>query len=233
MTQSGGSYFAATGLVGITCKPEAMSSYEVWAKTQWLDRRLRLNFIDLYDNCTNLQVKSLIGSGNAQIAKTTAATIKGVECESAAQVTAQWQLTAELSYIDAKHDRIVEATVPSGSLPFLLTEPRYTVPKLSLSDAAQYTPVISVCLVLGWAKYYWQNRIYYSPSSVRNPSLAPYGLRNLAKACTPSGSPWSAEIGTKNSLEEGYFTTLEAKRFVALKLAEPPRTAMPQITGKF
>jgi iron complex outermembrane receptor protein len=246
--KSGGNNFAATSLVGITYKPETVSSYEAGIKTQWWDRRLRLNLTGFYYNYDDLQVQSLIGPGNAQIANAASAIIKGLEFESMAQLTSKWLLTANVSFLDAKYDSFAGATVPGGIRPYLVGDPRYNAvagtynasgnelnaaPRYTSSLAAQYTQPISIGSLFGRAEYYWQDRIFYDPSNALVVSQGSYGLVNLAAGFNPTGSVWSTELAVKNLANKNYFTTLAANGYVPSGYSGPPRTILLRVTGKF
>ncbi len=247
--KSGGNNFAATSLVGITYKPENVSSYETGLKTQWLNLRLRLNLTGFYYDYTNLQVQSLVGPGNTQIGNAATATIKGIEFESAAQATSKWAFTANVSYLDARYDQFSAATVPGGLIPYLLSDPRYSsvthtfdasgnvlnaAPRLSSSLATQYNRPVGPGSVFGRAEYYWQSRIFYDPSNAPILSQAPYGIVNIAIGYKhPTGSNWALELGVKNLLDQGYFTTLAANGFVPSGYSGAPRTVMLQFSEKF
>lgn len=82
-------------------RPEDILAWEIGAKTDWLDRRLRANlaaFLYLYDD---LQVSQLVGASvfleNAAEARTV-----GAELELTALVSDQLLLTGSFAYLDAR-----------------------------------------------------------------------------------------------------------------------------------
>jgi iron complex outermembrane recepter protein len=82
--------------------PEYLWAYEVGAKTDWFDKRLRANVTAFYYDYTDLQVQSyanfLASTQNAANAE-----VKGVELELTAKPVPSVDLFANVSYLDATY----------------------------------------------------------------------------------------------------------------------------------
>ncbi|MCF8710360.1 TonB-dependent receptor [Rhizorhapis sp. SPR117] len=87
---------------------EVADSFEVGLKSEFLDRRLRLNLAGFYVNYRDLQTTQVIPSpGGAGFDTLTAnagkVEIKGIEAELTAIITPQFRLSASLGYLDARY----------------------------------------------------------------------------------------------------------------------------------
>ncbi len=91
--------------------PEYIKSYELGAKTEWLDRRLRLNGSVFYYDYTDLQVSAFLNSLTFTT-NAAAATVQGVELELQALPVENFEVSAALGFLDAKYDNFI---TPYGS----------------------------------------------------------------------------------------------------------------------
>ena len=81
--------------------PEKIWSYEVGAKSELFDRRLRLNLAAFYYDYTDLQVQDSVGQSTI-IRNTGSATIKGIEIEALARPTSRLELEVGFSWLNAE-----------------------------------------------------------------------------------------------------------------------------------
>jgi iron complex outermembrane recepter protein len=137
--KSGGYNYAATTVLQATTPilPEKTLSYELGAKTDWFDHRLRAN-VAIYQTTTkDLQVRSLVGtvfqSSNAGEAET-----KGAELELLANPLAGFTLGANYAYTNAKFTSY-ETCAGTAAVPISCTgNPIPFVPKNSYNVWAQH-----------------------------------------------------------------------------------------------
>ena len=86
-------------------KSDTLKSYEAGAKTEWLDRRLRLNLAAYYMKWEDIAVQiedpqpAIFQLGFVNLPS---ANIPGVEADFGFSITPQWQLEGSFSYNDAK-----------------------------------------------------------------------------------------------------------------------------------
>lgn len=94
-------------------QPETVDSFEVGLKTDWFDRRLRINisaFSNTYNDLQRLLLLSDPASATGFARRTVnaaKATTRGVELELQARPTNALNLRASVGYLDAKYDRYV------------------------------------------------------------------------------------------------------------------------------
>jgi len=86
--------------------PEFIKSYELGAKTEWLDNRLRLNGSLFFYDYTDLQVSAFLNSLTFTT-NAAEATVQGVEIELLARPIPNLDLSAALGYLDATYDRFI------------------------------------------------------------------------------------------------------------------------------
>ncbi|WP_444917840.1 TonB-dependent receptor [Microbulbifer sp. JMSA003] len=97
-------------------KPEAtdqeeQSSFEIGAKVDWLDGRLRTNMAVFHNSIDNMQREENFSSpeaGVVQVIRNTAdATIRGAELETMAALSENLLLTFNVGYVDGDYDKVL------------------------------------------------------------------------------------------------------------------------------
>ena len=247
--KSGGSNFAARNIQSLGFDPEHIWSYEGGVKTDWLDRRLRVNVTAFEYKYKDLQVQSLLGSGVSSIGNAASATLKGLEIETTAKPLPQLLLTANFALLDTRYDSFPAASVPTVLAPFLVGDPRFTpappggtasfnatgnrlnvAPKSSFSGSAQYNLPIGTGEAFLRGEYYWQNRTYYDPSNLAIMSQKPFSLVNVAIGYNGAESRWGVHLVAKNITKTFYMVTIAANGVAPAGLPGAPRTIALQFT---
>jgi len=122
-TNSRGAKAGAYNLVTfdpVPIKPETLDAYEVGFKTQFYDRRLRMNGALFYYDIQNPQVFQTNSLGTPVLVNAGAARVKGAEFEAEGAVTPDLTLRAAITYLDATYTRYDNA-------PFYAANPDLTV----------------------------------------------------------------------------------------------------------
>ncbi|WP_019528759.1 TonB-dependent receptor [Dasania marina] len=90
--------------------PELVDSYEVGAKTQWLDNRLHFNAALYYFEYEDMQLSYFEG-GSTLVANVGAAEVTGIELDARYLISENWEITATASYQDSEivEDKSLEA----------------------------------------------------------------------------------------------------------------------------
>jgi iron complex outermembrane recepter protein len=94
--------FNSTNPAAAALEPETVVAYEIGGKTEWLDRRLRLNADVYYENYKNLQT-TVVTNLLTEMANVGAVHIKGVELEVQALPMEHLTLQFNYNYNDAKY----------------------------------------------------------------------------------------------------------------------------------
>lgn len=122
--------------------PEKLWSYEVGLKSDWLDRRLRLNVTGFYYDYTDLQVQSYVQIGPSLGARTqnaATARVKGIETEIVARPVEALQLTANIAWLDAEYRRYPNAFVTTFGAFDASGQRLNNAPRWSATLGANYT----------------------------------------------------------------------------------------------
>jgi iron complex outermembrane receptor protein len=179
--------------------PETVWSYEVGARTQFLDHRLRINPTVFYTDYSDIQVQRIIGT-TPVLENAGTAHIFGVELEATFVVTSALRFTAQGSYLDAEYD-----TLLPGVVGIQLSTPFAQTSKFSYSVGAQYTVPLDngadVALNLDYS-----DRTKYTTSAQETDDLLIQGqglVNARAEFHSPSGRYTLAAWST-NLLDEHY-----------------------------
>jgi iron complex outermembrane receptor protein len=247
--KSGGLNYGADTLASLTFEPETITSYEVGAKTQWFDRRLRLNLTAFTYDYKNLQVESLISPAVVAIGNAATARAKGLELEITGKPTPNWQLTGNLTLLDATYSSFPNAAVAAGLVPYVESLPQYNAVTGTfnasgnrLSAAPRVTTFLAV--QRSWdlnggdsiytrAEYYWQDRVYYDPTNVAVQSQGPYGLVNAFVGYNTANGLWRVQLWGKNLTDKSYVISAVANGLGPSGLVGAPRTFGVRLTRNF
>jgi iron complex outermembrane receptor protein len=104
---------------GIPYKPETLDDYEGGFKTEFLDRRLRFNIAGFYYNYKDLQLPILIDEGGvpSQVTENaTSAKEYGVDVDSAAQITRNFNIDVGFGYLSSTFKDFPDAPCTYRSL---------------------------------------------------------------------------------------------------------------------
>jgi iron complex outermembrane receptor protein len=237
--KSGGFNYSARSVAALSFGPERIWSYEAGAKTDWLDKRLRVNLTGFLYHYSGLQVQSLLSPGNIEIGNANSARVKGLELETLAKPIAGLTLTTNVSWLDATYGPFPNASVAAGILPFVRSDPRYDptttffnatdnrltdAPRVSGLEAAQYDYGLAGATLYGRVEYSYQSKTYFDPTNVAVLSQGGYGLWNAAVGYQDTGSAWKFQALVKNLTNKQYLITAAAPGSLPTGDAGPPRT---------
>jgi iron complex outermembrane recepter protein len=220
--------FFASQAIGFD--PEVLTSYEIGAKTDLFDRKLRLNVVGFFGQLDNAQVGTSICPVPNPLEQTPcAATInggdaeqKGFEVEFLARPIEGFSIDGSLSYLDFQYTELAPGTTIS------LDEPFAGVPKWKWSLGAQYeiplggsfgslTPRVDVS---------YQDDIY-SGVSYQNEFvfIDSYTLANARLTWRNPNEDLSVALEVTNLTDEYYYVTLFDLRAAGagLSKAQPGR----------
>lgn len=245
--KSGGFNYAAATVATESFNPETIWSYEIGARTDWFDHKLRANLTAFKYDYNNLQAQSAIGPGLVTISNAAGASIKGIELEMTAKPTRDWRLTANLTLLDATYISYTNAPVAGALLPYVVHLPQYDAAAGTfnasgnrLDDAPRYTAFLAAerdwdlsgGTVYARTEYYWQDRVYFDPTNLDVQSQAPYGLVNAFAGYNTNGN-WQVQLYGKNLANKGYYITTAANGLVPGGFVGAPRTFGIRVSYSF
>jgi len=230
--KSGGFNFTARNIFGATYQPEWITTYEVGAKTDWLDKRLRVDVSVFRNDWTNLQVNEAINIPNyavpIQIASNAAAAREtGLEANVTFKPWDEWTFTSSVTWLpDAVYTNYTTGQA-STFIEYLLIQrgdPRenvgantYNASGNRLNNAPDVSANITgqkdfdlgngnTAFVRAEAQYTGATYFDISddPISRRNP----YAVVNGSIGWASSGGHYQVELWARNLADTQYVTTI-------------------------
>jgi len=195
--------------------PENVQSFELGFKSQFLDRRVRLNAAVYQTEFENI-IGTTRGDATSRCpgapfcnANIGDARIKGFEAELQLRPVSDLMIAANLGYTHFRYKKLV-ANVQG----LTLDSPNTRVPDWNASGSIQYdwnlanggrlTPRVDVS---------YRSRIYYSTSRANvSAQQTPYALVNARLTYAMPGDGWSLSIAATNLFDKFYYTTLTDQR---------------------
>lgn len=202
-------------------RPEIVDAYELGLKTQFFDRKVRLNISAYYYDLKNPQVQ-IVDGPSIEVENAKSARIKGVDVEAQAVVAQGFVLNAGAAYTHARYhsynnavfvdlnpntnpalgpvggDAAARAGDASGNL-----MPR--TPKLTLNAGASYHLDSSLGGFDFDANYYYNDGFYWQADNrLRQGS---YNIVNAGVGYTIPNSSYKVRAWGKNLFSEKYYTS--------------------------
>ena len=191
----------AGGLTDLRFNPEKAEAFEVGVKSEFLNRRLRLNLAGFWTNYNNIQivVQRGITPANENAAK---GRIRGFEAELQALATEAFRITAAFGYMDAQYTRLNPGT------PLTLNSKFQNTPEATFSIAGDYTLAMANDGALDLhVDYSYRSSIF---NNAENTPELRQGAINLLGASVTYRSPadnWSLSLGGRNLTNERYIVS--------------------------
>jgi iron complex outermembrane recepter protein len=247
--KSGGLNWTASTAATESFDPETITSYEVGAKTEWFDRRLRVNLTGFKYNYRNLQVQSLVNATSIAIGNAATASTKGAELEVSVRPTPNWQISSYLTLLKATYDSYPNAAVPATLVSYVASLPQFdattgtfnasgnrldAAPRVTASASLQRSwNLHQGSLIYARGEYYWQERTYYDPTNLLVQSQGPYGLINMYIGYKTGDGLWEAQLFGKNLADRSYIIAAAANGLGPSGLIGSPRTFGARVTRNF
>lgn len=179
--------------------PEIAWTYEIGAKTDWADGRIRANLAIFHTEFDDLQVEQLDDSGLSLIIDNAAsARIDGVELELQLRPVPAMQLWLSGSYLDSEYRDFIDSAGNNLSGNRLARTPEFR-----LAGGADYVVRINSALSLDTrVEYQWQDAM---PWLVENTVFEDsYGLLDARVALQALQAQWEVALFGKNLTDELY-----------------------------
>jgi iron complex outermembrane receptor protein len=211
--------------------PEEATNYEVGAKTELFNRRLRLNLAAFHTNYRDLQVTRFfqpVGTTFGQFITENAgqALLQGVELEISAHPFRNLEIGATYAYLDAHYTRFtgLPSTIGTGNFDGnrLRQAPRNTA-----SAYANYTyPLSAGGQLSAGVNWTYQSLSYYDPDNNPITVIPSYDLFNGRLGYLSANGHWDISAWIKNAGDEKYRTHVFSQRDgrIAFALFGEPRT---------
>lgn len=200
--------------------PEFAWGYEVGAKTDWFDRKLRLNIAAFQTDYSDLQISQLVPLCCVVVSNAAKARIRGAEVEFVVRPVEGLQIDGSYAYLDAK---FTEYSIP-GQAYTGNRLPRS--PKNKFNIGGQYeTPIGDLSAKLR-VDYSWVDDAYFEASNIPQQLWPSHDNLDARLSLTGPDEEWELSVWGKNLTDElvpTYVTYFGPFRQILTPYA-PPRT---------
>jgi iron complex outermembrane receptor protein len=196
---------------GSSFKPEYNNEYEIGFKTDWLDKRLRVNLDFFINELSNLQVESVEPNAQVGFIQVTnnagAATVQGAEIQLVAVPTENITTHVNVGYLEPKYDKY-QGTVcsPTGTVVDCSGIPFEYTSKWTINLGGDY--VMDLPSDLGTATFSadWNYRstTYNSSPPIPESRQEGYGLVNTTLALSDPSGNYTIDFYGTNILNRKY-----------------------------
>ncbi len=229
--KGGGWQGAAANAAGASkaYEPETAWNYEAGFKTDWFDRRLRVNVAAFYTSFKDLQVE-LLDDVNLTlvIANAANAKIKGVEVETQAQLTREFSIFASGSVLDAKYDDYID---PLRGINYGGNKIQRT-PDYQFNVGADWRREVSgEYEVAAHVEYSYQDDIFWGPEETNMEDG--YGQLDARISFGRLDRGWNIALFGKNLTDKLYRASIIPFVGDEVSLFGPPRTYGVRLSGRF
>lgn len=215
---------ATTPLIGFA--PEKVWSYEAGIKSEWFDRRLRLNLTGFHYDYSDLQVQAFISPGVTNISNAASAKIKGLEFEAEARPVKDLRFGVNASLLRARYDRYPGAPT-TGTNTINASGNR-------LNNAPPYSGNVFVDFSPGnfWlrAEHAFVGRKYFTVANTSLESQRAYAVSNLLGGVDLDSGRLSLQVYAQNIFDKEYLTQTGSFSAVIAGRAGAPRTVGVKLT---
>ncbi|MEP7311003.1 MAG: TonB-dependent receptor [Pseudomonadota bacterium] len=185
---------------------ETLVAYELGAKSEWLNRRLRVNaslFFNDYQDLQQLVTEvNVFGTTSSIVRNVGKVYIKGVEAEVAAEPFDNFQINASAGYLDYEvKDTGGVNGITTDSKPPLVPDMKWNVGMqyaVQLGDYGTVTPRLD---------YTHQAKIFNDSANRQDNAQEAYGVLTARLGWTDPKSQWMAALTFLNALDEEYYLT--------------------------
>ncbi|MFZ5609840.1 MAG: TonB-dependent receptor [Pseudomonadota bacterium] len=185
-------------------RPEYVTSFELGAKTQWLDRRVQLNLAAFYNNYTDIQLSSVSADENGilqlLVQNAGKARVKGFEAELTARPTQRLTLTAALGYTDFNIVKLAPNVVD------VTLDTRWPkTPAWTAAASAEYTiPMATYGFLALRGDWTYQSKTYQEPSNEEAIAQDGYSLFGARLVFAHEEGGWELAVFGTNLTDKRY-----------------------------
>ena len=219
--------------------PEIIDAYEVGFKSEWLERKLRVNASAFYYEFKDLQLE-LYRQGAVLTANAAQAEIKGVDVDITARPVSQLTLSAGFEYLDTKYKKYPDAPIyflaANGAL---LNSPGdasgnqlMLAPKVSFNVVANHELPTEMGTFNTNAAFFYNSGFYADPGNFyKEPK---YHVINLSEKWTAPNGNFDVSVWVKNLNNAHYNYSIPLLGPIgAIGNSAPPRTYGATIGFRF
>jgi iron complex outermembrane receptor protein len=221
--KSGGFNFTSGNVLN-GFNPEKLWAYEAGFKSEFADKRVRLNASAFYYDYKDLQVQAFITPGVTDITNAANATIKGFEAELLTKPVKGLDLGGTLTYLDATYKDFPAAPITGGTFD-ASGNTLNSAPKWSYTLFAQYNLDLGdKGTAFARTQFGYKSRQYFTVVNDNIQTTPSYGLLDASAGYTTPDSHWTIIAYGRNLTNKEYIVS--SGSFTARPAGAPgdPRT---------
>lgn len=235
--KSGG--FSGSSITSPSYQPETITAYEVGFKSEFADRRIRLNAAAFYYDYSDLQVKRQV-PGGIILYNGAKARLKGFDGELTAIVSSNFDLVIGASYLDGSFvdfaNGIGYAPVAGGGVTQVSNvdfsgNPTPSSPRFTGSVVADLHLPVSFGEFGFSANYYYNDGYYLGPEKLF--FQKPYHMVNLTARLSTPDKKYGIRFWVRNLLNQEILSQKFASPPNVLEAYQPPRTFGATLSANF
>jgi iron complex outermembrane recepter protein len=201
--KSGGFNGRATSAAAalLTLKPETVLTYELGVKTTLLGGAARFNISVFQNDYKDLQLTAFNSAGVSVLSNAASAIIKGVEIDTSAQLTKEWQISANVGTLDAKYK---DFTAANAAI--------FDGKQLKQAPKLQYGLSTSYRVAMGNGALVFGAQLKHVGEHFQNLNNSPiikteaYSIVDARASYEAAGGKWSTSLWGKNLADKRYYT---------------------------
>ncbi len=207
--------------------PETVDTYEVGAKSEWLNHRLRANIVAFYNKYTNLQqtiYTSTVPGAPTELTNAGRAHTEGLELETTLIPIDGLTWTNNAGYLNTEFDKFLNAG-PGGVAATGKELP--LAPRWTLSTGADYQLPLTIpgATHLGGELQY-QSKAFSDVLNTQGAAIPDQTILNVHATYTTDNERWTVLLTIRNALNVRYNQSGTYVPPVEYFLENPPRTFM-------
>ena len=181
--------------------PEEVSSYEVGVKSEWLDRRVRVNAAAFWSDYENVQLSVNPPGSFFNIENAAKAQISGVELEVTARPVEWLLLNTGVGYLDDEFDELSARAIQSG---IGLNNELPMTPEWTINAGVQFMTQLGFGGVTARLDYTYQDDSWAFADNLPGNRIEAFDLVNARLAWRSTDEAWEVALFGLNIFDEEY-----------------------------
>jgi iron complex outermembrane receptor protein len=190
-------------------QPETLTAYEIGAKSDLLDRRLRINVSAFFNDYRAIQITTFGPFADfplsARPENAGRAHVKGLELETTVIPVDGFTIDGSVSYLDFKYKELTAGALAAG---ITLDMVNSFTPKWKASLGAQYAIDAGFGTITPRFDVNYQSSFFSSALNTATDHVSKYTIMNGRIAFKPENSSWEGAIAVTNLANKYYYVNI-------------------------
>ena len=182
--------------------PEKVNTYELGAKTTWLDGRVTVNAATFFNQYRDMQL-SINATPQNFVRNAGRAESKGAELEVVARLARGLDFNFAAGYLDAKYTEL-DAQLATLTPPLTVDKDLVKAPEWTLSSGLQYAFDISTGLITLRGDWSYKSKVYHDVFNDERIAQPGFSVANAYASFTTASEKWTLALFGTNLTDERY-----------------------------